>query len=217
MQLAVTIDVEARDHPCVPGNFRQMIDTLVDAAVPTTLFVQGGWLEQRATEDEVAALRSPGMVVGLHSQTHRRFTTLTPAEIATEFAESEAALQRRGVPPVRPLFRFPHLDGNTDATRLAEVEALGWAHVDCHAIAYDWEDRLRDRPAQVAQHVVDDIEARRMTGHDCAIVMIHSWPDPTPQAVRLLLDYAARNDDRFVAVTESPVEEWRAPSARPTP
>jgi peptidoglycan/xylan/chitin deacetylase (PgdA/CDA1 family) len=213
MQLAVTIDVEARDHPCVPGNFRRMVDTLVAAAVPTTLFVQGGWLDQRATEDEVAALQSPGMVVGLHSQTHRRFTTLTPTEIATEFAESEAALERRGIPPVRPFFRFPHLDGNRDRVRLAAVETLGWAHVDCHAIAYDWEDRLRERPDQVAQHVIDDIEARRMTGHDCAIVMIHSWPDPTPEAVGLVLDYAARKDHRFVALTEIPVDEWRAPNA----
>jgi peptidoglycan/xylan/chitin deacetylase (PgdA/CDA1 family) len=210
MQLAVTIDVEARDHPCVPGNFRRMTDTLVDAAVPATLFVQGGWLEQRATEDEVAALQSPGMVVGLHSQTHRRFTTLTRAAIATEFADSEAALRRRGIAPHRPLFRLPHLDGNTDVATLDAVEALGWTHVDCHATAYDWEDRLRERPEQVAQHVVDDVEARRATGHDCAIVMIHSWPDPTPEAVRLLLDYAARSGDRFVALTEIPKAEWRA-------
>ena len=216
MQLAVTIDVEARDHPCVPGNFRRIVDTLVDAAVPTALFVQGGWIEQRATDDEVAALQAPGMVVGLHSQTHRRFTTLTPVEIAAEFAESEAALARRGVPPVRPLFRLPHLDGNTDRTRLAAVEALGWTHVDCHAIAYDWDDRLRERPEQVAQHVIDDIEARRVTGHDTAIVMIHSWPDPTPRAVRLVLDDAARKVDRFVALSEIPVEEWRAPGAAAT-
>jgi peptidoglycan/xylan/chitin deacetylase (PgdA/CDA1 family) len=215
MQLAVTIDVEARDHPCVPGNFRRIVDTLVDAAVPTTLFVQGGWLDQRATDDEIAALQAPGMVVGLHSQTHRRFTTLTPGEIATEFAESESALARRGIPPVHPLFRFPHFDGNTDATRLATVEALGWTHVDGHAIAYDWEDRLRERPEQVAQHAIDAIEARRVTGHDTAIVVIHSWPDPTPRAVRLLLDHAARNGDRFVALTEIPVEEWRAPGAAP--
>src|SRR5262245_679854 len=109
MRLALTIDVEdPRHHACEAGNFRAMIDTLVDADAPATLFVQGGWVENRATDDEIAALQARGMVVGLHGHTHRRFTELSAEEITQELVSAEAALGDRGIDPVRPLFRFPY-------------------------------------------------------------------------------------------------------------
>ena len=212
MQIALTVDVEARDHPCRPGNFRTMVDTLVDAGVPATLFVQGGWVEARATADELAALGEGGMVVGLHGHTHRRFTELSAAEIDDEMTRSEAALCDRGIEPVRPLFRFPYLDGNTDRAIRAMVRARGWEHVDCHAIAYDWLDDLRDDPESVAQHAANGIEERRRAGDASAIVLLHSWPDPTPEAVHLLLGHACEHDDELVAVTDVARADWE-----PTP
>ena len=105
MRLAFTIDVEARDHPCENGNFRAMVDALGDAGAPATLFVQGGWVEGRATDDEIWALAAEGMVVGLHGHTHRRFTELSADEIDDELARAEAALTRardRAGPAVVP-------------------------------------------------------------------------------------------------------------------
>ncbi|MEX1008310.1 MAG: polysaccharide deacetylase family protein [Acidimicrobiia bacterium] len=212
MQLALTVDVEARPHPCVDGNFRAMVDALLDAGAPATLFVQGGWVEERATDDELAALQADGMVVGLHGHTHRAFTELSADEIGVELASSEAALTDRGITPVRPLFRFPYLAGNTDVFVLETVRALGWRHVDCHAIAYDWETALRDEPVRVAANAIRDVEARRTAGEECAIVLLHSWPDPTPATVRILLDYARTRDDELVAVTDLPRDAWDAPT-----
>ena len=211
MRLAFTIDVEARDHPCEDGNFRAMVDALGDAGAPATLFVQGGWIEGRATDDEIKALEAEGMVVGLHGHTHRRFTDLTGDEIAAEIASAEAALTDRGIKPVRPLFRLPYLDGNTDAFVLQTVAAQGWWHVDCHAVAYDWRSELRSDPVRVARNAIDDVEGRRRAGADCAIVLFHSWPDPTPEATRILLEYAHAQNDELVAVTDLPRRDWNAP------
>ena len=211
MRLAFTIDVEARDHPCEDGNFRAMVDVLLDAGAPATLFVQGGWVERRATDDEIMGLEADGMVVGLHGHTHRRFTELTGDEIVAELVLAETALTDRGVKPVRPLFRLPYLGGNTDAFVLQTVAAQGWWHVDCHAVAYDWRSELRNDPARVARNVIDDVEGRRRAGADCAIVLFHSWPDPTPEATRIVLEYAHAQNDELVAVTDLPRCEWNAP------
>ncbi len=211
VRLALTIDVEAREHPCKSGNFRAMVDALVGAGAPATLFVQGGWVEERATDDELAALEADRMTVGLHGHTHRRFTELGGDEIVDELVRAEAALTDRGVEPARPLFRLPYLAGNTDAFVLQTVAAQGWWHVDCHAVAFDWEGELRDDAERVARNVIDDVDRRRRAGAECAIVLFHSWPDPTPEATRIVLDYGRNQNDDFVAVTDLPRRDWNVP------
>jgi peptidoglycan/xylan/chitin deacetylase (PgdA/CDA1 family) len=213
MKVAMTVDVEARDHPCEGGNFQSMVNAYLASGAPATLFVQGGWALARATDDELAALGAEGMVVGLHGHTHRRFTELDGAGIMGELVDSEAALEGLGVKPVRPLFRLPYLAGNTDGFVLQTVATQGWWHVDCHAVAYDWEDELRHDPARVAHHAIDGIEARRRAGAACAIVLFHSWPDPAPEATRRVLDHCAAQGDEFVAVTDLPRREWTFPIA----
>jgi peptidoglycan/xylan/chitin deacetylase (PgdA/CDA1 family) len=208
MQLSLTFDVEARDHPCRPGNFASMVDLLVDAAVPATHFVQGGWVRDRADAAELAALSAPGMVIGLHGDTHTRFVELSGADIARELADAEQALLDRGVRPTRPLFRLPYLSGNTDGFVLQSVAACGWWHVDAHAIAYDWKDDLRDDPRQVARNVIEGIERRRADRAATAIVLFHSWPDPAPDAVRQVLDHAAASGDTWVPLLDVPRRDW---------
>jgi peptidoglycan/xylan/chitin deacetylase (PgdA/CDA1 family) len=208
VDVVLTFDVEARDHPCVEGNFPEMVDTMVAAGVPATLFVQGGWAEARASGDELAALTEPGMVVGLHGHHHRRFSGLSGDEIAGELAAAEDALRARGVVPERPLFRLPYLDGNTDGFVLQTVAVCGWWHVDCHAVAYDWKDELRHDARQAARNVVEGIERRRAQGEGTAIVLFHSWPDPTPDALRQVMEHTAAAGDRFVALTDVPRRDW---------
>jgi peptidoglycan/xylan/chitin deacetylase (PgdA/CDA1 family) len=211
MKVAITVDVEARDHPCLEGNFCALVDVLVAAGAPATLFTQGGWVERRATDEELSALEADGMVVGLHGHTHRRFTELSADEIDSELACAEAALAERGIEPVRPLFRLPYLAGNTDAFVLQSVAALGWWHIDCDAVAYDWKDDLRNQPKRVAENVINDVERRRTAGADSAIVLLHSWPDPTPEALGMVVEYARQHGDEFVTIAELPRRAWNTP------
>jgi peptidoglycan/xylan/chitin deacetylase (PgdA/CDA1 family) len=211
MKIAMTVDVEARDHPCIEGNFCALVATLVASGAPATLFTQGGWVESRATGDELAALAADGMVVGLHGHTHRRFTELSEQEIDDELASAHAALVYRGIEPERPLFRLPYLAGNTNAFVLQSVAARGWWHVDCDAVAYDWKEDLRHEPARVADNVIIGVERRRAAGADSAIVLVHSWPDPTPEATRIVLEYARRQGDELVTMTDIPRQAWNTP------
>ena len=211
MKVAITIDVEARDHPCREGNLCASIETLVAARAPATLFTQGGWVESRANADELAALGAEGMLVGLHGHTHRRFTDLTGAEIDDEITRAEAALRTAGIEPVRPLFRLPYLAGNTDAFVLQSVAARGWWHIDCDAVAYDWKDELREQPQWIADNAIDDMEHWRASGADSAIVLFHSWPDPTPEAIAIVVDHARAQGDTLVALTDVPQRAWNRP------
>ena len=208
MDVVLTVDVEARDHPCRPGNFNAMVDLMVGAGAPATLFVQGGWVDARATPAEVEALAAPGMTVGLHGHTHRRFTDLDEVEIHGELEQAERALRDAGVRAERPLFRLPYLAGNTDGFVLQSVAARGWWHVDCHAVAYDWKDDLRGDPRQVARNVVEGIERRRAQGATSAIALFHSWPDPAPEAVRQVVDHVQQRGDRFAPLTDVPRRDW---------
>lgn len=208
MQLSLTFDVEARDHPCRAGNFVAMVELLVDAAVPATHFVQGGWVRDRATADDRAALAAPGMVVGLHGDTHTRFVELSGDAIVRELADAEQALLDRDLVPTRPLFRLPYLSGNTDGFVLQSVAACGWWHIDAHAVAYDWKDELRDDPRQVARNVVEGIERRRAEAADTAIVLFHSWPDPAPDALRQVLEHAVSRGDTWVPLLDVPRRDW---------
>jgi peptidoglycan/xylan/chitin deacetylase (PgdA/CDA1 family) len=208
VDVVLTVDVEARDHPCRPGNFGDLVDVMVDAAAPATLFVQGGWAQGRATSAELEALRAPGMTVGLHGHTHRRFGGLSETEIHDELEQAERALRDRGAPAERPLFRLPYLDGNADGFVLQAVAARGWWHVDCHAVAYDWKDELRDDSRQVAGNVIEGIERRRAQGATTAITLFHSWPDPAPDAMRRVVDHVRQQGDRCVSLTDVPRREW---------
>jgi len=211
VKVVITIDVEARDHPCREGNLCAAVETLVAARAPATLFTQGGWVEGRATAAELAALGAEGMVVALHGHTHRRFTDLTGEEIDDEITSAEAALRKAGIEPVRPLFRLPYLAGNTDAFVLQSVAARGWWHVDCDAVAYDWLDELREQPQRVAHNAIDDMEQCRAAGADSAIVLFHGWPDPTPEAIRMVIDHARAQGDALVALTDVPRRAWNRP------
>ena len=211
MKVAITIDVEARDHPCREGNLCASIETLVAARAPATLFTQGGWVDGRANADELAALGAEGVLVGLHGHTHRRFTELTGDEIDDEITCAEAALRQPGIEPVRPLFRLPYLAGNTDAFVLQCVAARGWWHIDCDAVAYDWKDELREQSEWIADNAIDDMEQCRASGDDSAIVLFHSWPDPTPEAIRIVVDHARAQGDTLVALTDLPRRAWNRP------
>ena len=211
MKVVITIDVEARDHPCREGNLCASVETLVTARAPATLFTPGGWVEGRANADELTALGAEGMLVGLHGHTHRRFTDLTAEEIDDEITRAEAALRKAGIEPVRPLFRLPYLAGNTDAFVLQSVAARGWWHIDCDAVAYDWKDELREQAEWIADNAIDDMEHWRAAGAASAIVLFHSWPDPTPEAMRIVVDHARAQGDTLVALTDLPRRAWNRP------
>ena len=59
--------------------------------------------------------------------------------------------------------------------------------------------------------MIDGIERWRAAGADSAIVLLHSWPDPTPEATRIVLEHARRQGDELVTMTDIPRHAWNTP------
>ncbi len=112
------------------------------------------------------------------------------------------ALRTAGIEPVRPLFRLPDPAGNTDVFVLQSVAAHGWWHIDCDVVADDWKDELRG--SRSGSPTTRSTTWSTGRGADSAYVLFHSWPDPTPEAIAIVVDHAHAEGDARVALTDVP-------------
>lgn len=206
--VALTIDVEAPDQESfTAGNFGPLMAMLAEQAAPATLFVNGEWA-LAAPANEIAAIRDSGMLVGLHSFRHVGFMSLTGEEIDNQLTFAEAALKTRGIHPTRPLFRLPGLDGEHSQFVLQSVASHGWWHVHYQSGGDDWKPENQHRAADVAAKATGDIDKLRAAGRSSAIVLAHSWPDPTTDALLAVINYARANGDELVSVAALPRAAW---------
>ena len=96
----------------------------------------------------------------------------------------------------RPFFRCPYGDGADDPRVLAAIERAGYRHVGWDIDTTDWEQGRT--PADILTAVVEG-HARRGDG---AIVLMHSWPDPTHAALPSLIDRLRQAGAELVGVDE---------------
>lgn len=194
-RVALTFDAEHPDRPlCPPGNAERILDALADARARATFFVQGRWaLSQPAAARRIA---DDGHLVGHHSHFHARMPLLSPEGLAADVAEAAEAIERTtGVDP-RPWFRFPFGAGGDDPVTCDRVRALGYTPVGWHVALEDWE------PWRTA----DDLVAGALDGvrehGDGTVVLLHTWPGPTGEAVPRMLATLGGLGARFVTVDE---------------
>jgi peptidoglycan-N-acetylglucosamine deacetylase len=173
-RVALSIDAEHPDRPCEPGGAARVLDALSGAGVRATFFVQGRWAE---AEPAVAArIARDGHLVGNHSHHHARLPLLTAAGLAEDVRASEAAIRAIvGVDP-RPWFRCPFGSGAGSAKLIDRLAELGYVDVGWDADALDWDG---PPPGTLRSRVV-----RGVIEHgDGAVLLLHSWPDPTSEAL----------------------------------
>jgi peptidoglycan/xylan/chitin deacetylase (PgdA/CDA1 family) len=195
LRVALTFDAEHPDRPwCPPGNAEHILDALQDRGVRATFFVQGRWAEsQPATAKRIA---ENGHLVGHHSHYHARMPLLHDDGLTSDILDAQAAVMAAtGVDP-RPWFRCPFGAGHDDARVLSTLEALGYRDVNWHVELEDWEP-WRTGAAIAA----DGIEGVRTHG-DGAVVLLHTWPGGTGDAVGPLADGLAEMGATFVTVDE---------------
>ncbi|MBS0169855.1 MAG: polysaccharide deacetylase family protein [Nitrospira sp.] len=73
--------------------------------------------------DEVREMSQRGISFGSHSCSHRIMTTITPAEVSRELANSWQALEREGINSI-PVFCYPN--GNSNADIQQQTHAQGY-------------------------------------------------------------------------------------------
>jgi peptidoglycan-N-acetylglucosamine deacetylase len=195
MRVALTFDAEHPDRPgCPPGAADRMLDALADAGARATFFVQGRWAQAYpATARRIA---DDGHLVGNHSHFHARMPLLGDDGLAQDIAAAGGAIQDVTGRDPRPWFRCPWGEGAEDPRVLDAIATGGYRHVGWHVVVDDWEP---DRTGTgVAADVLDGVRARG----DGAVVLLHTWPGATADALPGILDELRREGIRTVTIDQ---------------
>jgi len=179
-RVALTFDAEHPDRPwCPPGNAERVLDTLGEQDVRATMFVQGRWAEAYpATARRIA---DEGHLVGHHSHYHARMPLLLEAGFPQDIADGAAAIEAATGRDPHPWFRCPFGAGSDDPRVHAQLEALGYRHVHWHVELQDWE------PWRTGEAIAADAIAGAIAHGDGAVVLLHTWPGGTGEAIEPMI------------------------------
>ena len=193
-RVALTFDIEHPDRPARRGNDERLIEAVAAAGVWATFFLQGRWAE--AWPDLARRIVADGHLIGSHSHFHARMTLFSDAGLAEDVRAAETAIRENaGVDP-RPWFRCPFGDGTDDPDLLQRVEAHGYRHVGWHVAAEDWD------PSRTAGQVEEAIVSGVLAHGDGAVVLLHSWPNQTLEALPGIVGRLREAGARFVRIDE---------------
>jgi peptidoglycan-N-acetylglucosamine deacetylase len=180
LRVALTFDAEHPDRPrSAPDHSERILDALRDAGARATFFVQGRWaLAYPALARRIA---EEGHLIGNHSHFHAPMTWFSDQGIRADVLEGHASVaDATGIDP-RPWFRCPFGDGHDDPRVLAVLDQLGYRNVYWRVMIEDWEPWRS--AADLAGDALDGID-----GHgDGAVVLLHTWPESTAEAIPAIL------------------------------
>ena len=194
-RVALTFDAEHPDRPwCPPGNVDRILETLREAGARATFFVQGRWAEsQPAVASRIAR---DGHLVGNHSFYHARMPLLSADGFEIDVRDAERAItEATGCDP-RPWFRCPFGAGHDDPSIVERLGSLGYRNVFWHVMVEDYEAHRTG-----AAIAADTIEGVRTYG-DGAVVLLHTWPGGTGDAIAPMVEGLRAAGATFVGVDE---------------
>jgi len=195
LRVALTFDAEHPDRPwCPPGNAERILDVLAEREIRATFFIQGRWAESfPATARRIA---EEGHLVGHHSKYHARMTLLTDGGMRADVREGEAAIVAATGADPHPWFRCPFGDGRGDPRVGSALAELGYRDVGWNVAVEDWEP-WREGSA-IAGDVVSAVRGRG----DGAVVLLHTWPGGTGDAVGPIVHELGGRGASFVGIDE---------------
>jgi peptidoglycan-N-acetylglucosamine deacetylase len=200
VRVALTFDAEHPDQPHRPGVQEAMLDFLRDRSVRATFFLQGRWVE--AFPDTARRVARDGHLVGSHSYYHTRMPLLSDVGVATDIRDAEGAIRDIVGADPRPWFRCPYLAGGDDPRVLRILARLGYREVEADIALGDWD------PARTGEAIAADALAAVARAADGAIVLLHTWPPQTLDALPAIVDGLRVGGVDFVTVAELPTERW---------
>jgi peptidoglycan/xylan/chitin deacetylase (PgdA/CDA1 family) len=198
-RVALTFDAEHPDRPgASAGTVDRILATLDAAAAPATFFVQGRWSEaEPATTNRIA---DEGHLIGNHSHYHARMTLLSDEGIRADVEAADAAVSRVTGLPTAPWFRCPFGDGHDDARVAGVLGELGYRDVHWHVVVEDWE------PWRTSEDIARDALAGVERHGDGAVVLLHTWPDRTADALPAIVGGLRARGADLVRVDDLPEE-----------
>jgi peptidoglycan-N-acetylmuramic acid deacetylase len=194
-RVALTFDAEHPDRSnASPANAGRILDALAAADARATFFVQGRWA--RSQPETLERIIDEGHLVGNHSNYHVRMSLLSDEGLRRDVAEGERAIHEVGGVDPRPWFRCPFGDGRHDPRVLAAIEERGYREVGWDVVLEDWE------PWRSAEQIEDDAVRGALERGDGAVVLLHTWPGHTADAVPSIVDRLRAEGARFVRIDE---------------
>lgn len=183
MRVALTVDAEHPDHPTSEPlqNAERTLSLLQSRGVVATFFVQSSWA--MAFTSLFHRIVGDGHLIGCHSHWHCPYTSMTSEGIRGDLTDARRILNELGHDP-GDWFRLPGGHGYDVPEILDVVGECGFQHVGWTKICGDWERGMTaDR---VVADILSDVDRRRADG--LSVIVVHSWPDPTPYALERVLD-----------------------------
>jgi endo-1,4-beta-xylanase len=138
--------------------------------------------------------------VGCHSHFHAPLVSLTDDGIRKDLeAATEAVAETTGAMP-RPWFRCPFGAGHDDSRVLQVIQECGYQNVHWNVEPQDWlEDKT---PESVTSSIIDGVEALEADG----VVLLHTWPRATVEALPVLIAELRKRDFRLVRVDDAELQ-----------
>ena len=121
--------------------------------------------------------------------------SLTAEGFREDVREAEEAITAITGRNPRPWFRCPFGAGMDDPEVLRRLAELGYEHVGWDVDPRDWHEANQARDIENA--VLEGIRGRER--EDC-VVLLHSWPDATGEALPRIIDGIARAEAELVDV-----------------
>jgi peptidoglycan-N-acetylglucosamine deacetylase len=198
VRVALTFDAEHPDRPgCPPGAADRVLDALEAASARATFFIQGRWAQ--AYPDTAHRIATGGHLIGCHSHFHVEMPLLSDGGLVDDLTAAREAIRGATGRDPRPWFRCPWGAGADDPRVLAAIAADGYRHVGWDVVVEDWE------PDRTGTTVATDVLGGIRTHGDGAVVLLHTWPGATAEALPSILD--GLRDDGVSTVTIDELEE----------
>jgi peptidoglycan/xylan/chitin deacetylase (PgdA/CDA1 family) len=180
-RVALTFDAEHSSRSlCPPGNTDAILDTLQHAGVCGTFFLEGRWAS--AYPATAARIVADGHIVGNHSHFHAELTLFSDHGLQTDVGKSERTIRDVTGTDPRPWFRCPYGLGHDDPRVVSTLDGLGYKAVLWHIDAEDWE------PVRAASAIADDAVSGARAHGDGAVVLLHTWPQHTANALTSVVE-----------------------------
>ena len=192
-RVALTFDMEhpsrARHDPTAPT---RILDALQTARARATFFVQGRWA--RAEPDAARRVVTDGHVLGCHSHFHAPLVSLTDEGIRRDIESASTALTDVTGSQSRPWFRCPFGAGHDDDRVLGLLAECGYRNIHWTVEPQDWLDD------STVQRVNDSVVSGVAHQGDGAIVLLHTWPTVTADALPSMLDQLTARGHELVGI-----------------
>jgi len=195
LRVALTFDAEHPSRPPGPaGNAEHLLEVLAARDVRATFFIQGRWAT--AYPGVAKSIAREGHTIGSHSHHHAMFTLLSPDGVRADLKSAQEAIAETAGSDPRPWFRFPFGDGEGDEELRSALSSLGYRNVGWDVDPDDWDH------ARTTDEVLRSVVEGAQSHGDGAIVLLHTWPGSTGEALGDIIERLRAEGARFVGVEE---------------